>query len=94
MNERICKKEQLKPTFARVNVSLKDVSFKLRQKIATPIMEAEIQNKHLEKQKLRKESKKIQTTLKKGLNSIILNTVFHQLNVASKSKFKVVPIRH
>ena len=49
---RTCKKEQLIPTFARVNVSLKDVTFKLRKKIATLIIEAEIQNKHSEKRKL------------------------------------------
>ena len=30
------------------------------------------------------------TTLKRGLNLIVLNTVFHQLNAAFKSKFKVV----
>ena len=57
-------------------------------------MEAEIQNKHSEKRKLKKETRKIRTTLKRGLNLIILNTVFHQLNVALKSKFKVVTSRH
>ena len=59
-----CKKEQLILTFAKVNVSLKDVSFKLRKEIATLVMETEIQNKHSEKQKLRKKIRKIQTTLK------------------------------
>ena len=54
-------------------------------------MEAKIQNKHLEKQKLKK---KIQTTLKRGLNLIIVNTAFHQLNLALKSKFKVVTSQH
>ena len=89
-----CKKEQLIPTFARGNVSLKYVSFKLRKKIATLIMEAEIQNKDSEKRKLRKEIRKIRTTLKTGLDLIVLNTVFHQLNVALKTKFKVVTSRH
>ena len=40
-----CKKEQLMPTFARVYVSLKDVTSKIRKTIATLIMEVEIQNK-------------------------------------------------
>ena len=44
-----CKKEQLIPTFARGNVSLKYVSFKLRKKIATLIMEAEIRKTETEK---------------------------------------------
>ena len=57
-------------------------------------MEAEIQNKHSEKRKLRKETRKIRTTLKRGLNLIVLNTVFHQLNVALKSKFKIVTSPH
>ena len=76
-----CKKEQLMPTFARVKAFLKDVSFKLRTKIAGLIMEAEMKNKHLEKRKLRKETRKKQTALRESLNLIILNTVFHQLNV-------------
>ena len=88
------KKGQLIPSFARVNVSLKDVSFKLRKKIATPITEAEIQNKRSEKQKLSKEIRKIWTTLTRGLGLIALNTVFHELNGALKSKYKVVTSRH
>ena len=59
------KKEQLIPTFVRVYVSLKDVSFMLRKKIATLIMEAEMQNKHSEKRKLGREIRKIRTTLKR-----------------------------
>ena len=89
-----CKKERLIPTFTRVNVSLKDVSFRLRKKIAAHIMEAEIQNKHSEKWKLRKEIRKIWTTLKRSVNLIIWNTVFHQLNVALNSKCKVVTSRY
>ena len=75
-NIKTCKKEQLMPTFSRINLSLKDVSFKLRKKFATLIMEAVIQNKYSEKRKLRKELKKILATLKKGLSLIIVNTVF------------------
>ena len=68
------------------------------------ILEAEMQNKHSEKQKLTKNKQKnnnkqtnkqtkIQRTLKRGLNLIIINTVFHQLNVALKSKFRVINSR-
>lgn len=39
-----CKKEQLIQTFARVNKSLKEVSFNLSKKIATLVVEAEMQN--------------------------------------------------
>ena len=43
-------KERLIPTFARVNISLKNTSFKLERKIATLIMETAIKTKHSEKQ--------------------------------------------
>ena len=42
---RTCKKKRLTPTFAKVNISLKKDSFKLKWKIATLIMETEMQNK-------------------------------------------------
>lgn len=61
--------------------------------IATLIMENETQNKHSEKLTLQKKRKK-QTTLKRTLNLIILNTEFDKLNVALKSIFKVVTSRH
>ena len=61
--------------------------------IATLIMETETQNKHSEKLTLQKKRKK-QTTLKRTLNLIILNTEFDKLNVALKSIFKVVTSRH
>ena len=51
-------------------------------------------NKHSGKRKLRKEIRKIRTTLKRRLTLSVLNTVFHQLNVALKSKLKVVTSRH
>ena len=61
--------------------------------IATLIMENETQNKHSEKLTLQKKRKK-QTTLKRTVNLIILNTEFDKLNVALKSIFKVVTSRH
>ena len=51
------KKGQITPTFAKVNISLENASLKLKQKIATLIMETEMQNKHSEKRKLKKKIK-------------------------------------
>ena len=90
----IPKKEQLTPTFAKVKISLKNASFKLKWKIATLIMETEVQNKYLEKRKLKKELKQIRNILKRNLNLVILNAVFHQLSIALKSKFKAILNRH
>ena len=89
-----CKKERLTPTFAKLNISLKNVSFKLKWKIATLIMETEKLNKHSEKRKMKKELKQICNILKRSLNLVILNAVFHQLNIVLKSKFKVIANRH
>ena len=90
------KEEQLTSTFAKVNISLKNANFKLKQKIATLIMKTEMQNKHSRKRKLKKELKQMHDILKRSLNlfKVILNAVFHQLNIALKSKFKVIANSH
>ena len=59
---RTCNKRQLIPHFARVNESLKNVSFKLRKKNPTLIMETGTRNKHSEKRKLRKKLKNPENT--------------------------------
>ena len=41
-----CKKEELIPDFAKVNLALKSGGFKIKKKIAKLVMEAEIQDKH------------------------------------------------
>ena len=57
-------------------------------------MNTELQNKHIQKQKLKKEIKKICTELKRTVSLIILNTCFHQINIALKSKLKKRTKRH
>ena len=48
------KKERLIPTFAKVNISIKNPTHKLRRKILLLVMNTELENKHSEKRKLRK----------------------------------------
>ena len=43
-----CKKEHLVPTFAKVNLSIKSGSYKLKCKILKLIMQTELENKHHE----------------------------------------------
>ena len=57
-------------------------------------MSTELQNKHIQKRKLKKEIKKICTELKRTVSLIILNTCFHQINIALKSKLKKITKRH
>ena len=52
---RLCKKQQLIPTFTKVNVSIRNGTYKLKRKFACLLMETEQQNKHREKRKLRKD---------------------------------------
>ena len=48
---KICKKEELIPTFAKVNLAIKNGDFKIKKKVAKLVMEIEIQDKqyHLRK---------------------------------------------
>ena len=55
-----CKTESIIPTFAKVKLSLKYSNYKLKLHITRLVMEAEIQNKHFEKIKLKKEMKRIE----------------------------------
>ena len=54
-----CKSKNIIPTFAKVNVPLKHSNHKLKSLITKIVMEAESQNKHREKKKLKKEIKQI-----------------------------------
>ena len=53
-----------------------------------------LQNKHFEKQKLKKDFREINISLKSSLNIILYNAVTHQINIAIKSKVKPSPKRH
>ena len=46
---KLCKQENLIPTFANIKLSLKHSNNKLKKRIARILMETEIQNKHREK---------------------------------------------
>ena len=52
---KLCKKQQLIPSFTKANVSIQNDTYKLKRKIARLVMETELQNKHREKRKLRKD---------------------------------------
>ena len=43
---KLCKKEQLIIIFAKVNVSIRNGTYKLKRKIARLVMETELENKH------------------------------------------------
>ena len=91
---KLCKKEQLISTFAKVNVSTRNGTYKLKRKIARLVMETELQNKHREKRKLRKNIRSINVLLSTSLSVIVYNALLHQINIAVKSRIKVIKLRH
>ena len=52
---KLCKKEDRIPTFAKVKLAIKSGNVKLQQKLASIIMETEMQQKHREKNIAKKE---------------------------------------
>ena len=87
------KKQQLIPTFAKVNASIRNDTYKLKRKIACLVMETELQNKHREKRKLRKNIRSINVLLSTSFSVIVYNALLHQINIAVKSRIKVIKLQ-
>ena len=89
-----CKKEELIPTFANVRLSVKHGSAKLKKRISRIIMESEMQDKHHKKKKLKQEIKALSTQLKIALPMLVDTTLLHQINIAVKSRIKLIAKHH
>ena len=89
---KLCKKEQLIPIFAKVNVSIRNGTYNLKRKIARLVMETELQNKHREKRKLRKDIRSINMLLSTSLSVIVYNALLHQINIAVK--YRIIKLLH
>ena len=71
---KLCKKEQLIPAFAKVSLALLNGTYKMkRKKSACLVMETELQNKHWEKLKLRKDIWSINVLLSTFLSVMVYN---------------------
>ena len=88
-----CKREDLIPTFAKVNVAIKHSTQKSKIYIARAVMETEMQNKH-QKRKIKKQIRDIKFQLKSLLTLILYNTLLHQMNVAVTSRVNAIMTRH
>ena len=89
-----CKNKNITPTFAKVNLYLKHGNYKLQLRIARIVMETELQNKHREKSKLKKEIKHTGVQLKNELGLILYNTLIHQIIKPTRSRHIAVSSRH
>ena len=91
---KLSKVEKIIPTFAKVNLSIKSGSRKLKQPIAKLVMESKIQSKHLEKKKLKKELRLPCIHLKSVLGLFLYNVLLHQVSVVVKNRQKAILKRH
>ena len=57
-------------------------------------MVTELQNKHHERRKLKKDIIKTTSKLKSSLSFIMYSTLLHQMNIAVKSKSRAITFRH
>ena len=90
---KLCKKEHFTPKFVKVNVSIRNGTYKLKKKIARLVMETELQNKDREKCKLGKDNRSINVLLSTSLSVIVYNALVHQINIAAKSRIKIIKLR-
>ena len=88
-----CKREDLIPTFAKVNVAIKHSTQQSKMNIARAVMETEMQNKH-QKRKIKKQIRDIKFQLKSLLTLILYNTLLHQINVAVTSRVNAIMTRN
>ena len=75
-------------------MSIAHDTYMLKKKIANIVMETEIQNKHLDRQKLGKDIFKTTVKLKSSISIIFYCTLFYQKNIEVKSKFCAISFRH
>ena len=85
---------RFEPTFATVHLAIKHGTIRLKKKIAHKIMDAELQNKHTEKRKLKKNFLEVTGKLRRKVTVIIYSTLLHQINKAIKSKEKGISTHH
>ena len=88
--------EHLIPTFAKVNIGIKHEIPKLKVKVTYVFMQTEIQNKHDQKRKIKKDMRDIKFKLKSSLSLILYNTLLQQMKstVKGRVKPKAMATRH
>ena len=67
--EKFMQKQQAIPTFTKGNMSIRNNTYKLKRKISRLVMATELQYKHQEKRKLRKNTQSINVLLSTSLSA-------------------------
>ena len=89
-----CKKEELIPTFGKVNLTINSGGFKIKKNIDKLVMETEIQGKQKHLRKIRKDIRSLAITVKSTLGVILFDTVTHQVEAAIRSRLLSINKRH
>ena len=89
-----CKQEHLLPTFATLRLSIQTKNKKLKNRIGRIIMEHELESKYYEKKLLRKEIKSLSIQLKMSLSLMVYLVLLNRINIAIKSRVKVIKLRN
>ena len=69
---------------------MRNGTYKLKRRIVRLVMQTELQNKHQEKRKFRKDIGSINVLLSTSSSLIVCNALFHRINLAVKSRIKVI----
>ena len=88
-----CKKEELIPTFAKVNLAIKS-GFKIKKKIAKLAMETETQDKQYPLRKIQKDIQSLAISLKSTLGVTLFSVVTHQVEVVIRSRLLSIKKKH
>ena len=92
---KLCKKEYLIPTFAKVKLAIKSGNIKIQQKLTQIIMETVMQQKkNREKRKIRREIVKLSMDLKDSLGLILFSVIMYRSDRSLKLKSNVVSQRY
>ena len=83
-----CKRNKLKPTFAKPKISIKGDN-PTKRKVTNTILEAELKNKHRTKKSLQKRINEIKPRLENTLGLITFFTLNQKINKAIYYKLKI-----
>ena len=88
-----CMKDELTPRFGKVSLALKSGTVRLKKKIVKLVMEVELQNKHIEHKKTKKELRSISINFRTTLGLILYNAIIKKTHITRKSRIENIDMR-
>lgn len=91
---KLCKKEESISAFTKVNLSIKSGGYKLKKKVAKPVVETELQDKHYQSRKTGNGIRSINISLKWSLGLVLWNAIVDQIEIAKRGRLTSMKKRH